>query len=165
MLPMLIEVFAGFTKLDGVVEAGELDSILGFLRYDFPEAVYTELRRHFMRALRERQDLDAIAADLADSLPQEDKVLLGVQLYVLISRAGLPKESLITYYQFMTTLGVATEAINIVYQLNSSETPTGNLADGFPTGADSGGIAGDSDEDGENGSSAGVAHFLHKTAG
>ena len=145
MLPMLIEVFAGFTKLDGVVEAGELDSILGFLRYDFPEAVYTELRRHFMRALRERQDLDAIAADLADSLPQEDKVLLGVQLYVLISRAGLPKESLITYYQFMTTLGVATEAINIVYQLNSSETPAQNLADGFPPGSGSEDLPGEGD--------------------
>ncbi|NNE92567.1 MAG: ATP-binding cassette domain-containing protein, partial [Verrucomicrobiales bacterium] len=37
------------------------------------------------------------------------------------SRAGLPKEELITFYQFMTTLGVASEAINIVYQLNTSE--------------------------------------------
>ncbi len=121
MLPTLIEVFAGFTKLDGVVEADEIDSILGFLRYDFPESVYTELRSHFMTSLRQRQDLEAIAADLATTLDVEEKVLLGVQLYVLISRAGLPKESLITYYQFMTTLGVASEAISIVYQLNSSE--------------------------------------------
>ena len=121
MLPMLIEVFAGFTKLDGQVVEAEIDSILGFLRYDFPETVYTELRQLFIRSLRRRQDLDAIASSLADSLPLEDKVLLGVQLYVLISRAGLPKENLITFYQFMTTLGVASEAINIVYQLNTSE--------------------------------------------
>lgn len=121
MLPMLIEVFAGFTKLDGQLMEEEIDSILGFLRYDFPETVYHELRQHFLNSLRKRQDLDAIAKSLADELPLEDKVLLGVQLYVLISRAGLPKENLITFYQFMTTLGVASEAINIVYQLNTSE--------------------------------------------
>ncbi|MEM1443503.1 MAG: ATP-binding cassette domain-containing protein, partial [Verrucomicrobiota bacterium] len=121
MLPMLIEVFAGFTKLDGQVVEAEIDSILGFLRYDFPETVYTELRQLFIKSLRRRQDLEAIATDLADRIPLEEKVLLGVQLYVLISRAGLPKENLITFYQFMTTLGVATEAINIVYQLNTSE--------------------------------------------
>ncbi|MEX2578667.1 MAG: ATP-binding cassette domain-containing protein [Verrucomicrobiales bacterium] len=121
MLPMLIEVFAGFTKLDGQVVEAEIDSILGFLRYDFPETVYTELRQLFIKSLRRRQDLEAIASNLAGSLPLEDKVLLGVQLYVLISRAGLPKENLITFYQFMTTLGVASEAINIVYQLNTSE--------------------------------------------
>lgn len=121
MLPMLIQVFAGFTKLDGQVIEAEIDSILGFLRYDFPETVYTELRQLFIRSLRERQDLEAIATDLADRLSLEEKVLLGMQLYVLISRAGLPKENLITFYQFMTTLGVASEAINIVYQLNTSE--------------------------------------------
>lgn len=121
MLPMLIEVFAGFTKLDGRVVEAEIDSILGFLRYDFPETVYTELKQLFIRSLRRRQDLEAIASNLAGRLPLEDKVLLGVQLYVLISRAGLPKENLITFYQFMTTLGVASEAINIVYQLNTSE--------------------------------------------
>lgn len=121
MLPMLIEVFAGFTKLDGQVVEAEIDSILGFLRYDFPETVYTELRQLFMDSLRTRQDLEAIATDLSGRLPIEEKVLLGVQLYVLISRAGLPKENLITFYQFMTTLGVASEAINIVYQLNTSE--------------------------------------------
>lgn len=121
MLPMLIEVFAGFTKLDGRVVEAEIDSILGFLRYDFPETVYAELKQLFIRSLRRRQDLEAIASDLSGKLPFEDKVLLGVQLYVLISRAGLPKENLITFYQFMTTLGVASEAINIVYQLNTSE--------------------------------------------
>ncbi len=121
MLPMLIEVFAGFTKLDGRVIEAEIDSILGFLRYDFPETVYAELKQLFIKSLRRRQDLEAIASDLSGTLPLEDKVLLGVQLYVLISRAGLPKENLITFYQFMTTLGVASEAINIVYQLNTSE--------------------------------------------
>jgi len=121
MLPFLIQVFAGFTKLDGRVNEAEIDSILGFLRYDYPETVYSELRQLYIGALREAQDLDEIAQDLAKRLPVEEKILLGVQLYVLISRAGLPKENLITFYQFMTTLGVASEAINIVYQLNTRE--------------------------------------------
>lgn len=121
MLPMLIQVFAGFTKLDGRVDPAEVDSILGFLRYDYPETVYTELRQLFIDALGESQDLDAIANKLSRQLPIEEKVLLGVQLYVLISRAGIEKENLITFYQFMTSMGVASEAVNIVYQLNTSE--------------------------------------------
>ena len=132
MLPMLIQVFAGFTKLDGRVDSAEVDSILGFLRYDYPEAVYSELRELFVEALGEPQDLDAIATDLGRDLPIEEKVLLGVQLYVLISRAGIEKENLITFYQFMTSMGVASEAVNIVYQLNTSE--LGNLSGGLPDG-------------------------------
>ncbi|MCC6881057.1 MAG: ATP-binding cassette domain-containing protein, partial [Verrucomicrobiales bacterium] len=121
MLPVLIQVFAGFSKMDGQVDEVEIDSTLGFLRYDYPETVYSELRQLYSRALRKPQNLDKIARDLSARLPLEEKILLGVQLYVLISRADLPKERLITFYQFMTTLGVASEAINIVYQLNTSE--------------------------------------------
>ena len=121
MLPMLIKVFAGFTRLDGRVEQNEVDSILGFLRYDYPETVYSELRQLFVDALGQQQDLEAIANDLGRDLPIEEKVLLGVQLYVLISRAGIEKENLITFYQFMTSMGVASEAVNIVYQLNTSD--------------------------------------------
>lgn len=129
MLPVLIQVFAGFTKLDGKVDHAEIDSILGFLRYDYPETVYSELRELYSNALSEAQNLDTIGRDLADRLPLEEKILLGVQLYVLISRADLPKEHLITFYQFMTTLGVASEAINIVYQLNTSEQPEEPITD------------------------------------
>ena len=125
MLPVLIQVFAGFTKLDGRVAEAEIDSILGFLRYDYPETVYSELRELYAEALSQPQNLDEIARNLAEQLPPGEKILLGVQLYVLISRAGLPKENLITFYQFMTNLGVASEAINIVYQLNTSETLDG----------------------------------------
>lgn len=124
MLPMLIKVFAGFTKLDGRVEPAEVDSILGFLRYDYPETVYSELRQLFVDALVETQDLEAIANELSRDLPIEEKILLGVQLYVLISRAGIEKENLITFYQFMTFMGVASEAVNIVYQLNTSDSET-----------------------------------------
>src|SRR5947209_16248112 len=42
LLPLLIQVLASFTKADGIIMEEEIDSSLGFLRYDYPEAVYSE---------------------------------------------------------------------------------------------------------------------------
>jgi ABC transport system ATP-binding/permease protein len=119
LLPTLIKVFAAFTSIDGSVMEEEIDSSLGFLRYDYPDAVYSELRRLFRNALHEHQDLDGIARKLAGELSEERKLLLGVQLYDLISKAGLKQEQVIAYYSFMTNLGMATQAVDIVYQLNA----------------------------------------------
>jgi len=121
MLPVLIHVFAGFSKVDGEIEEREIDSALGFLRYDFPETVYSELRSLYREALRQPQDLNEIAMDLSERLSMEDKIMLGVQLYALISRADLQKDHLIAFYLFMTNLGIASEAIDIVYQLNTGD--------------------------------------------
>ncbi len=119
MLPVLIKVFAGFSKMDGEVDEQDIDSSLGFLRYDYPEAIYSELRALYSQALQQSQDLDEMAAELAKVLSHEEKLLLGVQLYVLISRGvQLHREQLIQFYLFMTNLGVASEAIDLVYQLN-----------------------------------------------
>src|SRR6202007_2911532 len=94
---------------------------LGFLRYDYPDTVYSELRKLFREALHEHQDLNAIAQQLSANLADERKILLGVQLYDLISKAGLKQEQVIAYYSFMSQLGMAAQAIDIVYQLNASE--------------------------------------------
>jgi len=134
MLPILIRVYAGFTKVDGEIEEREIDSGLGFLRYDFPETFYSELRQLYREALRQSQDLNALAHDLSGRLPVEEKILLGVQLYALISRAKLQKDNLVAFYLFMTNLGIAEEALDIVYQLNTSEldTTTGRPPSGNP---------------------------------
>jgi ABC-type multidrug transport system ATPase subunit/ABC-type multidrug transport system permease subunit len=121
MLPVLIKVFAGFSKVDGEIVAADIDSSLGFLRYDYPEAVYSELSGLYRKALAESVDLNAVAKQLSSELTTEAKILLGVQLYVLISRSDNPKGKLISFYLFMTNLGVATEAIDLVYQLNTGE--------------------------------------------
>jgi hypothetical protein len=89
LLPLLIQVLASFTKADGVLLEEEIDSSLGFLRYDYPEAVYSELRELFRQALYEQQDLAAMAQKLGAQLSTERKIMLGVQLYDLISQAGL----------------------------------------------------------------------------
>src|SRR5271155_4792505 len=84
LLPLLIQVLAAFSKAHGEVLEEEIDSSLGFLRYDYPEAVYSELRKLFRQALNENQDLASMAKKLAAELSTERKVMLGVQLYDLI---------------------------------------------------------------------------------
>ena len=121
LLPLLIQVLASFSKADGVLLEEEIDSSLGFLRYDYPEAVYSELRQLFRQALYEQQDLSAMAQKLSAQLGTERKIMLGVQLYDLISQAGLKQEQVVAFYSFMSQLGMAAQAIDIVYQLNASE--------------------------------------------
>jgi ABC transport system ATP-binding/permease protein len=122
LLPLLIQVLAGFTKVDGRILEDELDSSLGFLRYDYPEAVYSDLRTLFQKALKEQQDLGLMAKRLAEEMPQDRKIMLGVQLYDLIAKAGMQQEQVIAYYSFMSQLGMAAQAIDIVYQLNAADT-------------------------------------------
>ncbi|MBA3881347.1 MAG: ATP-binding cassette domain-containing protein [Chthoniobacterales bacterium] len=121
LLPLLIQVLASFSKADGVLLEEEIDSSLGFLRYDYPEAVYSELRQLFRQALYEQQDLSVMAQKLSASLSGDRKIMLGVQLYDLISQAGLKQEQVVAFYSFMSQLGMAAQAIDIVYQLNASE--------------------------------------------
>lgn len=123
MLPVLIEVFAAFSKLDGLVEEEEIDSSLGYLRYDYPEAIYSELRRLYAEALRKQQDLSTRAKELSKRLTMEQKILLGVQLYLLISRSSTNRRQMVEFYLFMTNLGIAAQAIDIVYQLTSGDRP------------------------------------------
>ena len=122
LLPLLIQVLAGFSKVDGRILEEEIDSSLGFLRYDYPEAVYSELRALFQKALNEPQDLSAMARRLAEELSLDRKIMLGVQLYDLIAKAGMQQEQVIAYYSFMSQLGMAAQAIDIVYQLNAADT-------------------------------------------
>ncbi|MEI6278458.1 MAG: ATP-binding cassette domain-containing protein [Verrucomicrobiae bacterium] len=119
LLPTLIKVLAAFARTDGELLEEEIDSGLGFLRYDYPDAVYSELRKLFGEALHEKQDLNEMAQKLAGQLSDERKILLGVQLYDLIAKAGLRQDQVIAYYSFMSRLGMAEQAIDIVYQLNS----------------------------------------------
>src|SRR3981081_647295 len=121
LLPLLIQVLAIFSKADGVLLEEEIDSSLGFLRYDYPETVYSELRQLFRQALYEQQDLGAMARKLSASLGTDRKIMAGAQLYALISQAGLKQEQVVAFYSFMSQLGMAAQAIDIVYQLNASE--------------------------------------------
>src|SRR5438105_360407 len=62
-----------------------------------------------------------MAQKLSVQLSTDRKIMLGVQLYDLISQAGLKQEQVVQFYSFMSQLGMAAQAIDIVYQLNASE--------------------------------------------
>lgn len=121
LLPLLIRVLACFSKLNGKILEEEIDSSLGFLRHDYPEAVYSELRRQFRQALNEQPDLDVMAAKLNTQLSPDRKVLLGIQLWDLIGRADQQQEQVVAFYKFMAGIGMTAQAIDIVYQLNAPE--------------------------------------------
>ncbi len=131
LLPVLIKVYAGFSKVGGLVAEEEIESSLGFLRYDYPDAMFSELQDLYRAALREPQDLNQIAAELASQLSLEEKILLAVQVYLLISYNKLQEKEIAAFHRFMTNLGVASEAQGIVHQLTeksgtpeSGEAPT-----------------------------------------
>src|SRR5215210_6442261 len=111
LLPLLIQVLAAFSKVDGVVLEEEIDSSLGFLRYDYPEAVYSELRKLFRQALNEQHDLMGMAEKLSGQLSTDRKIMLGVQLYDLITKTDSKPEQIAKFYSFMSQLGVAEQAI------------------------------------------------------
>lgn len=121
LLPVLIKVYAGFSKMGGLVEEEEIESSLGFLRYDYPEALYSELQELYRKALREPQDLNEIAQNLAAELSVEDKILLAVQVYVLISHNRLEEKEMDAFHRFMSSLGVGHEAQGIVHQLTPGD--------------------------------------------
>lgn len=123
MLPVLIEVFAGFSKLDGEVEEEEIESSLGYLRYDYSGAIYSDMRRLYFEALQQPQDLAQRAKELSNELTMEQKILLCVQLYLLISSSLTNQRQMVEFYLFMTNLGIAAQAIDIVYQLNAGDKP------------------------------------------
>ena len=113
LLPLLIQVLAAFTKADGEIAEEEIDSSLGFLRNDYPEAVYSELRKLFRQALNEQHDLMAMGAKLSAQLSPDRKIMLGVQLFDLISKADAREQQIASYHGFMTQLGIATQALDI----------------------------------------------------
>jgi ABC-type multidrug transport system ATPase subunit len=123
MLPLLIEVFAGFSKIDGNVEEEEIERSLSYLRYDYSGAIYPEMRRLYFEALQQPQDLAERAKDLSHQLGHEQKLLLCVQLYLLISQSLSNQRQMVDFYLFMTNLGIASQAIDIVSQLSNGEAP------------------------------------------
>jgi ABC-type multidrug transport system ATPase subunit len=60
-----------------------------------------------------------MARELKGKLSDDRKILLGIQLYDLVHRAGMSKDNMAAYYSFMDELGTGAQAIDIVYQLNS----------------------------------------------
>ncbi len=118
LLPLLIKVYAGFAKLDGEASEDEIESSLGVMRHDYPEAVYSELQALYRQALREPQDLLGSAAQLRGMLTHDEKIQLAVQLYVLIARSKSPREEMPHFERFLAGIGIASEGRDLIGQLS-----------------------------------------------
>ena len=105
----------------GEVVEEEVDSVLGLLRHGFPGGVYEDMRRQFREALGQQQDLNVMGDRLSRALSAEQKIILGVQLFDIIARSDRSQQQMPAFYGFMEHLGMATQAIEIVHQLQAGE--------------------------------------------
>ena len=138
LLPLLIRVLACFSKLDGKILEEEIDSSLGFLRHDYPEAVYSELRKAVpagaQRAARPRRH-GRQAQHPAQPGPQNSPghPALGPHLPRRASSRSRSSRSTSSW----PGIGMTAQAIDIVYQLNASDVhrprrvPEGRVAAGI----------------------------------
>ncbi len=132
LLPTLIRVHAGFSRVGGELSEEEIESSLGFLRYDYPEGVFREMADLYRKALRETQNLNELARELERDLPREEKILLAVQICVLISHNRLKTEEWASFVEFSEVLGIRAEAEVLARELAVSLPSVPEVAQGSP---------------------------------
>ena len=101
----LIDIFASFLSLDNRVDRAEAEVALDLLRHAFPEAHHRWLSRRLHRALANPKPPERIAANLKDELTEDERLSLGLQLYLIITASSssfLGKEA---FSKVMSSLG------------------------------------------------------------
>ena len=121
LLPLLIQVLASFSKADGVLLEEEIDSSLASCATIIRRLFTRSCGSFFGRRFTSNRTSPRWRKSSPRQLSADRKIMLGVQLYDLISQAGLKQEQVVAFYSFMSQLGMAAQAIDIVYQLNASE--------------------------------------------
>ncbi|MFT4177462.1 MAG: ATP-binding cassette domain-containing protein [Luteolibacter sp.] len=102
---VLVDAFAAFAMLDNELSAQEADLILDLLRSAFPEADHSWLARRLQRAVRHPRPVQALAAQLKESLDDGGKLAVGLQLFTLVDAAGRSDRNRASFEVFMRRLG------------------------------------------------------------
>lgn len=102
---VLVDAFAAFATLDGVLSTLEADLILDLLRSAFPEVDHGWLGRRLQRAVRNPRPLQGLAAELRASYDDAGKLALGLQLFTLVDAAGRSERNRASFEVFMRRLG------------------------------------------------------------
>jgi len=126
VLGMMVDAFAGFATLDGVLDAEEAEMILDLLRSAFPEADHSWLARRVQRAVRDPQPLANIAAELKGYLTDPEKLAVGLQLYTLVDAVGRSDRSRSAFEVFMRRLGRPDHAHLILAEMAGPSSEPGN---------------------------------------
>jgi len=75
---VLVDTFAAFAMLNGVLSPVEADLILDMLRSAFPEADHGWLGRRLQRAVRNPRPLQGLASELKENYDETAKLALGL---------------------------------------------------------------------------------------
>ncbi len=84
----LVDIFASFVALDNRVDLAEAEIALDLLRHTFPEADHSWLARRLHRALATPRAPEAVAENLRETLDDDDRTSLGLQLFLLVGASG-----------------------------------------------------------------------------
>ena len=84
----LIDIFASFVALDNRVDRAEAEIALDLLRHAFPEADHSWLARRLHRALANPNPPEIVAETLRDTLDDDERTSLGLQLFLLVGASG-----------------------------------------------------------------------------
>jgi ABC transport system ATP-binding/permease protein len=135
----LVDAFAAFATLDDVLSSLEADLILDMLRSAFPEVDHSWLARRLQRAVRHPTPLQGLAAELRETLNDQGKLAVGLQLFTLVDAAGRSERSRASYEVFMRRLGRPDYGIAILREMRGEpeegELPFERLVFGYD-GAD-----------------------------
>ena len=102
---VLVDAFAAFAMLNGVLSPVEADLILDMLRSAFPEADHGWLGRRLQRAVRNPRPLQGLASELKENYDETAKLALGLQLFTLVDAAGRSERDRAAFDVFMRRLG------------------------------------------------------------
>lgn len=101
----LVDVFASFVSLDNRVDRAEAEVALDLLRHAFPEADHGWLARRLHRALASPQPPQVVAAALRGQLDADERVSLGLQLYLLVVASNSAFRGKSAFSKVMHSLG------------------------------------------------------------
>lgn len=102
---VLVDAFAAFATLDGVLSPLEGDLILDLLRSAFPEVDHGWLARRLQRTVAHPRPVQSLAAELKGIYDDTGKVALGLQLFTLVDAAGRSERNRASFEVFMRRLG------------------------------------------------------------
>jgi len=113
----LIDLFASLAPLDYKVDRAEAEVALDLLRHAFPEADHGWLARRLHRALSSPKAPDKVARSLRKDLDNDDKVSLGLQLYLLVVVSGSSFRSKEAFTTVMQSLRAKKIGISIIDEM------------------------------------------------
>lgn len=117
----LVDAFAAFATLDDVLSPMEADLILDMLRSAFPEVDHGWLGKRLQRAAKNPRPLQGLALALKESLDDQGKLALGLQLFTLVDAAGKSERSRATFEIFMRRLGRPDYGLAILREMRGDE--------------------------------------------